>query len=61
MDRLSPLAETEGAVVALGVNLDDLADHRPGQRAARERGAVFPLVEAGFSKSAVRAQRSSSA
>ena len=54
MDRLVPLAEREGAVVALGVNLDDLSDHRPGQRAARERGAVFPLVKAGFSKSAVR-------
>ena len=48
MDRLAPIAAAEGAVVALGVNVDDLADHRPGQRAARERGAVFPLVEAGF-------------
>jgi uncharacterized protein len=55
MDRLAPVAEAEGAVVALGVNLDDLADHRPGQRAARERGAVFPLVDAGLSKEAVRA------
>lgn len=55
MDRLVPVAEAEGAVVALGVNLDDLSDHRPGQQAARERGAVFPLVDAGFSKAAVRA------
>jgi len=55
MDHLVPLAVSGGAVVALGVNLDDLADHRPGQRAAKERGAVFPLVEAGLSKSAVRA------
>jgi len=54
MDHLLPLAEAEAAVVALGVNLDDLSDHRPGQRAATERGAVFPLVEAGFSKAAVR-------
>ncbi len=54
MDRLVPLAEAEGAVVALGVNLDDLSDHRPGQKAARERGAVFPLVDAGFTKAAVR-------
>ena len=41
--------------VALGVNLDDLGDHRPGQRAAAERGAVFPLVDAGFTKADVRA------
>ncbi|MER3452409.1 MAG: TIGR00268 family protein, partial [Acidimicrobiia bacterium] len=30
MDALVPVAEAEGAVVALGVNLDDLGDHRPG-------------------------------
>jgi uncharacterized protein len=39
----------------LGVNLDDLGDHRPGQRAAGERGARFPLVDAGFTKADVRA------
>lgn len=55
MDALAPLAEKLGAVVALGVNLDDLNDHRPGQRAAAERGAVFPLVSAGLSKDDVRA------
>ncbi len=55
MDALGPLVDTaDGAVVALGVNLDDLGDHRPGQRAAAERGAVFPLVEAGFTKADVR-------
>ncbi len=54
MDRLLPLAEAEAAVVALGVNVDDLSDHRPGQRAAREKGAVFPLVQAGFTKAEVR-------
>ena len=41
--------------IALGVNLDDLGDHRPGQQAAAERGAVFPLVDAGFTKADVRA------
>jgi uncharacterized protein len=51
---LSPLAEAESAVVVLGVNLDDLGDHRPGQRAAAERGARFPLVEAGLTKDDVR-------
>ncbi len=54
MDALEEPAEKESAVVALGVNVDDLSDIRPGQRAARERGAVFPLVDAGFTKSAVR-------
>jgi uncharacterized protein len=54
MDRLAPVAAAENAVIALGVNVDDLADHRPGQRAARERGAVFPLVEAGLTKDRVR-------
>ena len=54
MDVLAPLAASEKANVALGVNLDDLSDYRPGQRAASERGAFFPLVEAGLNKAAVR-------
>lgn len=54
MDRLQPVADAEGAAIALGVNVDDLDDHRPGQIAARERGAVFPLVDAGFTKALVR-------
>ncbi len=54
MDRLAPVAAAEGAVIALGVNVDDLADYRPGQRAARERGAIFPLVEAGMTKQLIR-------
>ena len=52
MDQLEPLAD--GRLVTLGVNLDDLGDHRPGQQAAAERGARFPLVEAGFTKADVR-------
>jgi pyridinium-3,5-biscarboxylic acid mononucleotide sulfurtransferase len=55
LDALSPLAGSERAVVVLGVNTDDLGDHRPGQAAAAERGARFPLVDAGFSKHEVRA------
>ena len=55
MDHLQPIAEAEGgAAIALAVNVDDLLDHRPGQNAARERGAVFPLVDAGFTKADVR-------
>lgn len=54
MDVVEPFAADRGAVVILGVNLDDLDDHRPGQRAAVERGAQFPLVDSGFTKSMVR-------
>lgn len=54
LTALIPLAEAESAVVFLGVNLDDLGDHRPGQRAATERGARFPLVAAGMTKDDVR-------
>ncbi len=57
MAALDPVtaAAGPGATVVLGVNLDDLTDHRPGQAAAAERGAVFPLVTAGFTKADVRA------
>ena len=47
--------EGDGAVVVLGVNVDDLGDHRPGQAAAAAGGARFPLVDAGFTKADVRA------
>lgn len=53
-DALDPLARLLGATVALGTNLDDLDDHRPGGRAAAERGVIAPLVDAGLSKSLVR-------
>lgn len=55
MDALDPILDEHDAVAVLGVNLDDLGDHRPGQRAASRRGAAFPLVEAGFTKADVRA------
>ena len=55
MDVVVPLAAEEGATVVLGVNVDDLGDHRPGQQAAEEAGATFPLVAAGFTKQDVRA------
>ena len=54
LEAIGPIASSTGATVCLGVNLDDLDDHRPGQRAAQERGAAFPLVEAGFTKARVR-------
>jgi uncharacterized protein len=54
MDALGPLADEEGATVVLGVNVSDLGDHRPGQAAAADAGAVFPFVEAGFTKDDIR-------
>jgi uncharacterized protein len=54
IEALHPIATAEGATIVLGVNTDDLDDHRPGQRAAAEGGATFPLVHAGFSKQEVR-------
>lgn len=43
-----------GAPIALGTNLDDLGDIRPGITAARERGARMPLVEVGLTKAEIR-------
>jgi uncharacterized protein len=49
------IAAEPGTVVLIGTNLDDEADFRPGQRAARERGVRAPLKEAGLTKQAIRA------
>jgi len=54
MTALGPLARRKSATVVLGVNLDDLGDHRPGQEAAAALGAEFPLVAAGLRKDEVR-------
>ena len=54
LDAVAPIATIATATVVLGVNVDDLGDHRPGQQVAAERGAVFPLVQAGFTKNEVR-------
>jgi uncharacterized protein len=54
LDALAPLATMLGARVAIGTIVDDLGDHRPGQRAAAERAAVTPLVAAGITKALVR-------
>jgi uncharacterized protein len=56
MDVASPVAASlGGAPIALGTNLDDLGDVRPGIAAARGRGAVMPMVEAQLTKAEVRA------
>lgn len=56
VDTLRPLAERLGlAHVATGTNADDaVAGFRPGIRAAAERGAVTPLLDAGLTKAQVR-------
>ena len=55
MDLAAPIAAALDAPVALGTNLDDLGDVRPGITAAIERGARMPLVDAGLTKPEVRA------
>ena len=52
---LAAIAAAAGAAVVLdGVNRDDLGDHRPGIRAAREQGVCSPLAELGVDKAGVR-------
>jgi len=51
-----PLADQLGVRhIALGTNVDDLGDFRPGIAAARDHGAVMPMVEAELSKHEIRA------
>lgn len=54
-DVLASIAAGRGAEIAIGTVTDDLGDHRPGLRAASERGIRQPLVEAALSKEEVRA------
>ncbi|MFH1465042.1 MAG: ATP-dependent sacrificial sulfur transferase LarE [Pseudomonadota bacterium] len=50
------VADEEGLAALLeGSNADDLGDFRPGSRAAREAGALAPLLELGIHKPMVRA------
>ncbi len=53
--KLRTIAGAEGVSHLLdGSNLDDLDDHRPGSRAAREFGVRSPLQEAGLTKDDIR-------
>ena len=53
--KLEPIAREEGlAHVIYGANLDDLGDHRPGMKAAREKQVKAPLIDAGLSKAEIR-------
>ena len=40
--------------IVYGVNLDDLGDYRPGQRAAKLHQVKAPLVDAGLTKAEIR-------
>lgn len=55
-ETVQSLAEErrESGVTLVGTQVDDLGEHRPGLRAASERGVVAPLVDAGLGKSDVR-------
>jgi uncharacterized protein len=53
--RLDEVAKDRGlAHVIYGVNVDDLGDYRPGQRAAKLHQVKAPLVEAGLTKAEIR-------
>jgi len=53
---LTAIAQEAGLrAVVYGATLDDLGDHRPGMRAAKEAGARAPLIEAQLTKEDVRA------
>ncbi|HEV1285077.1 MAG TPA: ATP-dependent sacrificial sulfur transferase LarE [Bryobacteraceae bacterium] len=53
--RLDEVARERGiAHVIYGVNVDDLGDYRPGQRAAKLHQVKAPLVEAGLTKAEIR-------
>ena len=54
--RIIEAAEQNGIHhVAEGSNTDDTGDYRPGMRAIRELGVLSPLLDAGLSKSDIRA------
>ncbi len=54
-NRLGEFAGQRGiAHVVYGVNVDDLGDYRPGQRAAKLHNAEAPLVDAGLTKAEIR-------
>jgi uncharacterized protein len=53
--RLDEVATERGiANVIYGVNVDDLGDYRPGQRAAKLHQVRSPLVDAGLTKTEIR-------
>ncbi len=53
--RLADVARERGYDhVVYGVNVDDLGDYRPGQRAAKQHQVAAPLADAGLTKAEIR-------
>ena len=53
---LVPIARQHGlAAVIDGTNADDVAEYRPGAKAAREQGVESPLADIGLTKAEIRA------
>jgi pyridinium-3,5-biscarboxylic acid mononucleotide sulfurtransferase len=53
--ELEPIAEARGfRYIAYGAMADDVGDHRPGHRAARDFAVRAPLLEAGLGKTDIR-------
>ena len=54
-DLAAEYASLEGyQAIVDGTNADDVGDHRPGRKAAREHGVRSPLMEAGLTKAEIR-------
>ena len=54
--RITEFARAEKVSTVLdGLNQDDLQDRRPGRAAAQEHGVISPLVDAGLTKTEIRA------
>ena len=54
-DLYGAIAARHSAALMSGTNLDDLGDFRPGLKAAANHNVVHPFVEAGFTKTDIRA------
>lgn len=58
--KLTPVAREQFAqadgpgIIVDGTNADDLSDHRPGAKAAKENGVRSPLAEIGMTKAEIR-------
>jgi pyridinium-3,5-biscarboxylic acid mononucleotide sulfurtransferase len=54
--KMEALAHVRGfSSIAYGVNVDDILDFRPGHRAAARHQVLTPLLDAGLTKSEIRA------
>lgn len=51
---LAPIAHQREAQIAVGTNVDDLGDYRPGHRAAVENGVRAPMLEVQLTKKEIR-------